>query len=73
MANDYRDICVCFLAWNARYIQRQKLWLPLYEAVQTLNFNLKTDKYRQRFIDAYGRNEVDEDILRIVAAVEVFR
>ena len=31
-----------------------------------------TDKYRQRFIDAYGRNSVDEDMLRVVAAAEVF-
>ncbi len=38
----------------------------------SLAFNLKTDKYRQRFIDAYGRAKVDEDILRIVAAAEVF-
>ena len=47
--------------------------VDIFWGIWTLNFNLKTDKYRQRFIDAYGRNEVDEDILRIVAAVEVFR
>lgn len=38
----------------------------------TLLFNLKTDKYSERFIDAYGRNNVDEEMLRIVAAIEVF-
>lgn len=38
----------------------------------TLSFNLKTNKYRQRFIDAYGRNKVDEKMLRVVAAIEVF-
>jgi len=38
----------------------------------TLWFNLKTDKYRDRFIDAYGRSKVDEEILRAVAACEVF-
>jgi len=38
----------------------------------TLWFNLKTDKYRDRFIDAYGRSKVDEEILRVVAACEVF-
>lgn len=38
----------------------------------TLNFNLKTDKYRQRFIDAYGRNRVNKDMLRLIAACEVF-
>jgi len=38
----------------------------------TLTFNLKTDKYRERFIDAYGRDKVDEEILRVIAAAEVF-
>ncbi|HHY26760.1 MAG TPA: aminoglycoside 3'-phosphotransferase [Desulfitobacterium dehalogenans] len=46
--------------------------VDLFWAVWTLFFNLKTDKYRERFIDAYGRDKVDEDMLRIVAAVEVF-
>jgi len=35
-------------------------------------FNLHTHDYRERFIDAYGRDKVDEDMLRLVAAVEVF-
>ncbi|MCL2055067.1 MAG: phosphotransferase [Oscillospiraceae bacterium] len=38
----------------------------------TLWFNLKTDKYRERFLDAYGRDKVDKEMLRVVAAVEVF-
>jgi len=38
----------------------------------TLWFNLKTDKYRQRFFDAYGREKIDEEVLRVVAACEVF-
>lgn len=38
----------------------------------TLNFNLKTDKYRNRFFDAYGRDKVDESKLEILAAAEVF-
>jgi len=46
--------------------------VDLFWAIWTLNFNLKTDKYRDRFIDAYGRDKVDEDMLRVVAAVEVF-
>ena len=32
----------------------------------------KTEKYRERLIGAYGRNIVDEDMLRVVAVVEVF-
>jgi kanamycin kinase len=38
----------------------------------TLWFNLKTDKYRQRFFDAYGREKIDDEMLRVVAACEVF-
>jgi kanamycin kinase len=33
---------------------------------------LHTDAYRDRFFDAYGRDRVDEDKLRIIAAAEVF-
>ena len=46
--------------------------VDIYWGLWTLIWNMKTDKYRQRFIDAYGRDKVEEDILRIVAAVEVF-
>ncbi|MCL2088039.1 MAG: aminoglycoside 3'-phosphotransferase [Oscillospiraceae bacterium] len=46
--------------------------VDIFWGIWTLWFNLKTDKYRQRFIDAYGRNRVDEDMLRVVAAAEVF-
>ena len=38
----------------------------------TLMFNLKTDKYRERFIDAYGRDKINKEMLRIIAAAEVF-
>ena len=38
----------------------------------SLGFNLKTDLYGERFLDAYGRDKVDEDRLRVVAAAEVF-
>lgn len=38
----------------------------------TLNFNLKTDKYCDRFLDAYGRANFEEEMLRIIAAFEVF-
>lgn len=46
--------------------------VDLFWAIWTLFFNLKTDEYRQRFIDAYGRDRVDEEMLRVVAAAEVF-
>ena len=41
--------------------------------IWSLFFNLHTHKYRERFIDAYGREKIDEDMLDVVAAIEVFR
>ena len=38
----------------------------------TLFFNLGTDKYGERFLDAYGRDAVDNDMLDVIAAFEVF-
>lgn len=46
--------------------------VDLFWATWTLNFNLKTDAYRERFLDAYGRADVEEDLLRVIAAIEVF-
>lgn len=46
--------------------------VDLFWATWTLNFNLKTDSYRERFLDAYGRDAMDEDMLPIIAAFEVF-
>ena len=44
----------------------------------SLGFNLsmqgvqQTEKYCERFLDAYGRDKIDNDALRVVAAAEVF-
>lgn len=46
--------------------------IDLFWGAWTLWFNLKTDAYRDRFFDAYGRDKIDENILRTVAAAEVF-
>ena len=46
--------------------------VDLYWGAWTLNFNLKTDRYRQRFFDAYGRESVDFDLLQVIAAAEIF-
>ncbi len=46
--------------------------VDLFWGTWTLLFNLKTDAYRERFLDAYGRDRVDEELLRTVAAAEVF-
>lgn len=46
--------------------------IDLFWGAWTLLFNLKTDKYRERFLDAYGRDRVEPELLRVVAAAEVF-
>lgn len=46
--------------------------VDLFWGVWTLGFNLKTDAYTDRFLDAYGRDLVDTELLRTVAAAEVF-
>ena len=43
-----------------------------YKDTAELNFDLKTDKYRNRLFDAYVRDKVDESKLEILAAAEVF-
>ena len=46
--------------------------IDLFWGVWTLEFNLHTDKYASRFLDAYGRDVIDTDLLRVVGACEVF-
>ena len=46
--------------------------IDLFWGAWTLGFNLHTDAYRTRFFDAYGRDRVDEELIRVVAAAEVF-
>ena len=46
--------------------------VDLFWGAWTLGFNLGTDEYRDVFFDAYGRDKIDEEKLRIIAAAEVF-
>ncbi len=46
--------------------------IDLYWGAWTLNFNLGTNDYRDLFLDAYGRDGVDEEKLLTVSAYEVF-
>ena len=46
--------------------------IDLFWGVWSLQFNLKTDRYRDRFLDAYGRDLVNEDMFPIISAFEVF-
>lgn len=46
--------------------------IDIFWGIWTLYFNLKTNEYASRFIDAYGRDKVDTDMLKVIAACEVF-
>lgn len=46
--------------------------VDLFWGAWTLLFNLGTDTYRERFLDAYGRDKAEEEKLRLIAAAEIF-
>ncbi len=46
--------------------------VDLFWGMWSLEFNLKTGRYRERFLDAYGREKIQEELFRTVAAIEVF-
>lgn len=46
--------------------------IDLFWGAWTLWFNLKTNEYRERFFDAYGRDKLEPEILKAIAAAEVF-
>lgn len=46
--------------------------IDIFWGVWTLFFNLKTNAYYDRFLDAYGREAIEPELLRTVAAFEVF-
>lgn len=46
--------------------------VDIFWGIWTLQYNLGTAKYTNRFIDAYGSRYIDKDVLKIVAAAEVF-
>lgn len=46
--------------------------IDLFWGLWSLNFNLKTNAYYNRFLDVYGRDTVQPELLRTVAAFEVF-
>ena len=46
--------------------------IDLFWGAWTLNFNLHTDEYRSVFFDAYGRDAIDTDKIRLVSAYECF-
>lgn len=46
--------------------------VDLFWGAWTLCFNLGTDRYRDRFFDAYGRDVIDTELIDLVAVAECF-
>lgn len=46
--------------------------IDLFWGSWTLGFNLGTDRWRERFFDAYGRDAVDSELILAVSAAECF-
>jgi kanamycin kinase len=46
--------------------------IDLFWGIWSLAFNLKTNRYRDRFLHVYGRDAVDPEILRRIGSFEVF-
>lgn len=46
--------------------------MDLYWAIWSLQFNLKTDAYTDYFLDLYGRENFDYEMLKVIAAFELF-
>lgn len=46
--------------------------IDIFWGIWTLNYNLKTNAYMDRFIDAYGKEKINKDALAAVSACEVF-
>lgn len=46
--------------------------IDLYWAIWSLQYNLKSEAYTDLFLDMYGRDNFSEDMLRVIAAYELF-
>ena len=46
--------------------------IDIYWVIWSLNYNLKTDKYTDLFLDLYGRDNFSESMLYVIAAYEAF-
>ena len=60
----------CFIDFNMAGVGSK--YIDLYWAIWSLQYNLKTDAYTDLFLDIYGRDNINEDMLRVIAAYELF-
>ncbi|MGT2667011.1 aminoglycoside 3'-phosphotransferase [Streptococcus rifensis] len=68
LKKDYQfDVLIDFdsAGWGDRHID-------LFWAIWSLNYNLGTDAYGDYFLDCYGRDKVDLERLKLIAAFEAF-
>ena len=48
------------------------LHVDVFWCIWTLKFNLKTDRYTDYFLDAYGRDRIDDERLLLIECAEAF-
>ena len=46
--------------------------VDLFWGAWTLNFNLKTDSYKDVFFSSYGKERIEKEALEAVSAAEIF-
>jgi kanamycin kinase len=46
--------------------------MDLYWTIWSLEYNLKTDRYTEDFLDKYGRENIDFELLKVITAFESF-
>ena len=59
----------CFIDFDMSGIGDKHI--DLYWAIWSLQYNLKTDEYTDLFLDLYGREEINEKVLKLIAAFEL--
>jgi kanamycin kinase len=44
----------------------------LFWAIWSLSYNLKTEQYNDYFLELYGKENYDEEVLKLIACIETF-
>lgn len=59
----------CFIDFNMSGIGDKHI--DIYWAIWSLQYNLKTNKYTNLFLNLYGREKINENVLKLIAAFEL--
>ena len=46
--------------------------IDLFWGAWSLSFNLKTDRYRERFFEAYGKEHIHQELIDLISVIEAF-